>query len=51
MKSHPVTKKPLITERDGKRTLYYTPLPAPRADGVVAELAGYRKDRKDRWFQ
>lgn len=43
-------KKNLIKTRDGRRTLYHRPLPAPRPDGVAAELVGYRKKGRDHWY-
>ena len=50
MKKHPTTQQPVQSVPDGKRTLYYQPLPRPRADSVSAVLVGYRKENKDRWY-
>jgi len=37
--------------QDGKRLLYYEPLPEVREDGVCAVLVGYKdEDGTDRWY-
>ena len=51
MKRHPITKQALQVVPDGKTAYYYAPLPQARPDGVVAVLAGYRKQGKDHWFK
>ena len=45
-----MTMKNLIHIKDGRRTLYYQPLPDVRDDGVAAILVGYRKNGRDHWY-
>ncbi|HOC56648.1 MAG TPA: hypothetical protein PKI20_13580 [Verrucomicrobiota bacterium] len=45
-----MNKKKLLQVKDGSRTLYYSPLPRPRKDGVVATLVGYRKAGRTHWY-
>jgi hypothetical protein len=39
-----------VRSREGAKTLYERPLPKPRADGVSATLAGYRKHGVTHWY-
>jgi hypothetical protein len=43
-------KSQLLKVREKGRTLYYSPLPAPRASGVCAVLVGYRRNGVDHWY-
>lgn len=46
-----MNKQSLIKIKDGRRTLYYKRLPKVSPSGVYATLVGYRKHRKDHWYE